>query len=159
MCPSYQATMDEAHSPRGRSRLLFEMLERTRRLADQGGLEVRGGPPLDLCLACKGCKSDCPAQCRHGDVQGGVPCAALQGTTATSCALFARLAAHDRVVPPPAAPCAADECTVASAAPSAARDQGGWPRTAGDPPLRVRVAPGVVGATKAVPGQPERAAA
>ena len=27
MCPSYQATMDEEHSPRGRSRLLFEMLD------------------------------------------------------------------------------------------------------------------------------------
>ena len=62
MCPSYQATMDEAHSPRGRSRLLFEMLNGHERLDDQRGLEVRGGArrPRPV-FACKGCKSDCPA--------------------------------------------------------------------------------------------------
>ncbi|WP_119459421.1 FAD-binding and (Fe-S)-binding domain-containing protein [Rhodospirillaceae bacterium SYSU D60014] len=58
MCPSYMVTGEEMHSTRGRARLLFEM--------------VRGGPldegwrsdavreALDLCLACKGCKGDCP---------------------------------------------------------------------------------------------------
>src|SRR5689334_4511047 len=58
MCPSYQATREERYSTRGRARLLFEMLH--------------GGPiedlwrsqaveeALDLCLGCKGCKSDCP---------------------------------------------------------------------------------------------------
>jgi len=58
MCPSYLATHEEKYSTRGRARLLFEMLH--------------GGPiqnkwasdavedALDLCLACKGCKSDCP---------------------------------------------------------------------------------------------------
>lgn len=60
MCPSYMATNEEKHSTRGRARLLFEMLH--------------GGPiddlwrsaeveeALDLCLGCKGCKSDCPVQ-------------------------------------------------------------------------------------------------
>jgi FAD/FMN-containing dehydrogenase/Fe-S oxidoreductase len=59
MCPSYMATGEERHSTRGRARLLFEML--------QGGL-VRGGwrsrevrEALDLCLSCKSCKSECPA--------------------------------------------------------------------------------------------------
>jgi FAD/FMN-containing dehydrogenase/Fe-S oxidoreductase len=58
MCPSYLATHEEKYSTRGRARLLFEMLH--------------GGPigdrwrsdaveeALNLCLACKGCKSDCP---------------------------------------------------------------------------------------------------
>ena len=58
MCPSYRATREERHSTRGRSRLLFEMLN--------GGV-VRGGwrseevlEALDLCLGCKGCKVECP---------------------------------------------------------------------------------------------------
>ncbi|HEX4346408.1 MAG TPA: FAD-binding and (Fe-S)-binding domain-containing protein, partial [Vicinamibacterales bacterium] len=58
MCPSFRATREEMHSTRGRARLLFEMLE---------GDPLTGGwqdehvkEALDLCLACKGCKSDCP---------------------------------------------------------------------------------------------------
>jgi Fe-S oxidoreductase len=60
MCPSYQVTRDEEHSTRGRARLLFEMM---------GGGVIADGwrsqavhDSLDLCLACKGCKSDCPVQ-------------------------------------------------------------------------------------------------
>ncbi len=58
MCPSYRVTREEMHSTRGRARLLFEMLE---------GDPLKGGwrnpqvkEALDLCLACKGCKGDCP---------------------------------------------------------------------------------------------------
>ena len=58
MCPSYMVTMEEMHSTRGRAHLLFEMLQ---------GDPVRGGwrdpqvkEALDLCLACKGCKGECP---------------------------------------------------------------------------------------------------
>jgi len=58
MCPSYMATREEKHSTRGRSRLLYEALQ---------GDVVKGGwkseevkEALDLCLACKGCKGDCP---------------------------------------------------------------------------------------------------
>ncbi|MFI9245443.1 FAD-binding and (Fe-S)-binding domain-containing protein [Streptomyces sp. NPDC053086] len=61
MCPSYRATMEEEHSTRGRARLLFEMLDGHADSAVQDGwrsAEVRDA--LDLCLACKGCKSDCP---------------------------------------------------------------------------------------------------
>lgn len=58
MCPSFRATDDEQHSTRGRSRLLFEMMQ-GRELADQWRSDaVREA--LDLCLACKGCKEDCP---------------------------------------------------------------------------------------------------
>ena len=58
MCPSYRATREEKHSTRGRSRLLQEMLH---------GDPIKDGwrseevlEALDLCLSCKGCKSDCP---------------------------------------------------------------------------------------------------
>jgi FAD/FMN-containing dehydrogenase/Fe-S oxidoreductase len=58
MCPSFMATREEKHATRGRARLLFEMLQ---------GDPVTGGwkspavkEALDLCLACKGCKGDCP---------------------------------------------------------------------------------------------------
>ena len=62
MCPSYQVTREEEHSTRGRERLLFEMLDGHGDGPITDGwrsTEVRDA--LDLCLACKGCKSDCPA--------------------------------------------------------------------------------------------------
>lgn len=57
MCPSYQATKDEIHSTRGRARLLQEIVN--------GDSDITWSSPavheaLDLCLACKGCASDCP---------------------------------------------------------------------------------------------------
>ncbi|MDH6486691.1 FAD-binding and (Fe-S)-binding domain-containing protein [Streptomyces sp. SAI-127] len=62
MCPSYQVTHEEEHSTRGRARLLFEMLD------GHGDSALRDGwrseavrDALDLCLACKGCRKDCPA--------------------------------------------------------------------------------------------------
>lgn len=58
MCPSYMVTREEKDSTRGRSRMLYEMME---------GDVIRDGwrskavkESLDLCLACKGCKADCP---------------------------------------------------------------------------------------------------
>ena len=58
MCPSYRVTGEERYSTRGRARLLAEML-RGDLITDQWQSdEVREA--LDLCLACKGCKSDCP---------------------------------------------------------------------------------------------------
>ncbi|MEU1118025.1 MULTISPECIES: FAD-linked oxidase C-terminal domain-containing protein [unclassified Streptomyces] len=61
MCPSYRATGEEEHSTRGRARLLFEMLGGHADSPVTDGwrsTEVRDA--LDLCLACKGCRSDCP---------------------------------------------------------------------------------------------------
>ena len=58
MCPSYRATGDEEHSTRGRARLLFEMLQGDVITDGWQSTEVRDA--LDLCLACKGCRSDCP---------------------------------------------------------------------------------------------------
>ncbi|BFU45337.1 FAD-binding and (Fe-S)-binding domain-containing protein [Krasilnikovia sp. MM14-A1004] len=58
MCPSYQVTRDEQHSTRGRARLLFEMLRGE--TVTGGWREQSVADALDLCLACKGCKRDCP---------------------------------------------------------------------------------------------------
>jgi ferredoxin len=58
MCPSYMVTGEEEHSTRGRARLLFEMLAGETITDGWRSEEVRDA--LDLCLACKGCKSDCP---------------------------------------------------------------------------------------------------
>jgi FAD/FMN-containing dehydrogenase/Fe-S oxidoreductase len=58
MCPSFRVTREEQHSTRGRAHLLWEM---TRGEVIRDGWrseEVKSA--LDLCLSCKGCKSDCP---------------------------------------------------------------------------------------------------
>jgi Fe-S oxidoreductase len=58
MCPSYVVTREEEHSTRGRMRLLFEMMRGDIITDGWRSREVRDS--LDLCLACKGCKRDCP---------------------------------------------------------------------------------------------------
>jgi FAD/FMN-containing dehydrogenase len=58
MCPSFHATREEMHSTRGRTRLLFEMLRGD--VIQDGWKDPYIKDALDLCLACKGCKGDCP---------------------------------------------------------------------------------------------------
>ncbi|MEV7866887.1 FAD-binding and (Fe-S)-binding domain-containing protein [Streptomyces sp. NPDC088124] len=58
MCPSFRATGEEQHSTRGRARLLHEMLAGEVVTDGWRSTEVRDA--LDLCLSCKGCRSDCP---------------------------------------------------------------------------------------------------
>jgi Fe-S oxidoreductase len=60
MCPSYQVTREEKHSTRGRARLLFEMLRGE--VITDGWQSNEVADALDLCLACKGCTSDCPVE-------------------------------------------------------------------------------------------------
>ena len=57
MCPSWLATRDEKDTTRGRSRVLQEAVNGTL-VRGLSSPEVRES--LDLCLACKGCASDCP---------------------------------------------------------------------------------------------------
>ncbi|MEU3523713.1 FAD-binding and (Fe-S)-binding domain-containing protein [Streptomyces sp. NPDC038707] len=59
MCPSFRATGEEEHSTRGRARLLHEMLAGD--LVTDGWRSPEVLDALDLCLSCKGCRSDCPA--------------------------------------------------------------------------------------------------
>ncbi|HET8582672.1 MAG TPA: heterodisulfide reductase-related iron-sulfur binding cluster, partial [Jatrophihabitans sp.] len=61
MCPSFMVTREEKHSTRGRARLLQEMTRATGPLEAQWrSEEVKES--LDLCLACKGCRGDCPVR-------------------------------------------------------------------------------------------------
>lgn len=58
MCPSYMATGDETHTPRARANAVRSALSR------HGLLDGLADPALDevmdLCLACKACKTECP---------------------------------------------------------------------------------------------------
>ena len=58
MCPSFRVTGEEQHSTRGRAHLLWEMTKGE--VIREGWRDEHVKQSLDLCLACKGCKSDCP---------------------------------------------------------------------------------------------------
>src|SRR5881409_4006361 len=59
MCPSYMATKDEEHSTRGRANALRAVL--SGRLPAREFTGKRLHAVMDLCLECKGCKAECPA--------------------------------------------------------------------------------------------------
>ena len=59
MCPSYMVTLEEEHSTRGRAHMLFELLQGE--VVREGWQSESVKRALDLCLACKACKSECPA--------------------------------------------------------------------------------------------------
>jgi FAD/FMN-containing dehydrogenase/Fe-S oxidoreductase len=66
MCPSFQATRDEGNSTRGRANLLRALItehrtHNTQRLTQNSELIQSTFNALDLCLACKGCTSECPS--------------------------------------------------------------------------------------------------
>lgn len=59
MCPSYQATLDEQHSTRGRANALREFMSQK---PDGKGIEhPELAEVMDLCIQCKGCTSECPS--------------------------------------------------------------------------------------------------
>jgi FAD/FMN-containing dehydrogenase/Fe-S oxidoreductase len=58
MCPSFRVTREEEHSTRGRAHLLWEMTKGD--VIQNQWRDHHVKDSLDLCLACKGCKSDCP---------------------------------------------------------------------------------------------------
>ena len=60
MCPSFQATKDEMHSTRGRANLLRDFFEKPQSSKANISSEVVF-EALELCLACKGCKAECPS--------------------------------------------------------------------------------------------------
>lgn len=60
MCPSFQATREEGNSTRGRANLLRGLMSSTN--VEPSTLNVDDVySSLDLCLACKGCTSECPS--------------------------------------------------------------------------------------------------
>ncbi len=58
MCPSWRVTHEEEHSTRGRAHLLWEMAKGD--VIRDGWRDENVKESLDLCLSCKGCKTDCP---------------------------------------------------------------------------------------------------
>ncbi|WP_110972742.1 FAD-binding and (Fe-S)-binding domain-containing protein [Pseudomonas huaxiensis] len=58
MCPSFRATREEKYSTRGRARLFFELLKGD--VIEDAWQNEEVKDSLDLCLSCKGCKTDCP---------------------------------------------------------------------------------------------------
>ena len=61
MCPSFQATREEMYTTRGRANLLRALI--SGRFGETGTAEGMEAvwQALDLCLACKGCKTECPS--------------------------------------------------------------------------------------------------
>ncbi|MCK5719100.1 MAG: FAD-binding protein [Thiomargarita sp.] len=59
MCPSYQVTQEEYYSTRGRANLLRQALYADNYISEFASEELK--KTLDLCLSCKACKSECPA--------------------------------------------------------------------------------------------------
>ncbi len=59
MCPSFMATHDESTTTRARANILREFITNSKKLNPFDHKEIYD--ILDLCLACKGCKSECPS--------------------------------------------------------------------------------------------------
>ena len=59
MCPSYMATRDERNSTRARANILREFLTQSTKKNPFDYQEIY--EVMDLCLSCKGCKSECPS--------------------------------------------------------------------------------------------------
>ncbi|OMP76937.1 FAD-binding and (Fe-S)-binding domain-containing protein [[Flexibacter] sp. ATCC 35208] len=59
MCPSYMATRNEKDTTRARANILREFLTHSNKENRFDHKEIK--EVLDLCLACKGCKSECPS--------------------------------------------------------------------------------------------------
>lgn len=59
MCPSYMASLDEHTTTRARANVLREFLTRSERKNPFSHREIYD--VMDLCLSCKGCKSECPS--------------------------------------------------------------------------------------------------
>lgn len=66
MCPSYMATKDEKDSTRGRANV-FRQVFTGEDPAGYASEELREA--LDLCLSCKACKSECPANVDMGKMK------------------------------------------------------------------------------------------
>jgi FAD/FMN-containing dehydrogenase/Fe-S oxidoreductase len=66
MCPSFMATRNEKETTRARANVLREMMT-------NGGKDALGRPEIkavmDLCLSCKGCKSECPSNVDVGKLK------------------------------------------------------------------------------------------
>jgi FAD/FMN-containing dehydrogenase/Fe-S oxidoreductase len=101
MCPSYMATKDEKHTTRARANILRDVLTNSTKANKFDSEEIKD--VLDLCLECKGCKSDCPSNVDMAAMKAeflqnyydanGIPFASkMIANVATSNALFSNVA-------------------------------------------------------------------
>lgn len=67
MCPSYMATRNEKDTTRARANILREMITRSDKANPFAHDEIKD--VLDLCLSCKGCKSECPSNVDMGKLK------------------------------------------------------------------------------------------
>lgn len=67
MCPSYMATRNEKETTRARANILREMIGRERDGNPFAQEEIK--EVMDLCLSCKGCKSECPSNVDMGKLK------------------------------------------------------------------------------------------
>lgn len=64
MCPSYMATRNEKDTTRARANILREFLTTPNKITSKTNNAITANEvkqALDLCLSCKGCKSECPS--------------------------------------------------------------------------------------------------
>lgn len=62
LCPSFKATADSLHSPKGRSEAIRHWLSQERAERRDAALDHAVKEALDLCLSCRACASTCPVQ-------------------------------------------------------------------------------------------------
>ncbi|HEY3404759.1 MAG TPA: FAD-binding and (Fe-S)-binding domain-containing protein, partial [Ohtaekwangia sp.] len=67
MCPSYMATRKEKDTTRARANILREMITRSDLANPFAQDEIK--EVMDLCLSCKGCKSECPSNVDMGKLK------------------------------------------------------------------------------------------
>lgn len=67
MCPSYMATRNEKETTRARANMLREMIGRSHSANPFASEEIKD--VMDLCLSCKGCKSECPSNVDMGKLK------------------------------------------------------------------------------------------
>jgi FAD/FMN-containing dehydrogenase/Fe-S oxidoreductase len=67
MCPSYMATRQEKDTTRARANILREMITRSDKKNPFAHDEI--ADVMDLCLSCKGCKSECPSNVDMGKLK------------------------------------------------------------------------------------------
>ncbi|MTI40954.1 FAD-binding and (Fe-S)-binding domain-containing protein [Fulvivirga lutimaris] len=67
MCPSYMATKNEKDTTRARANILREVLTNSEKANAFDSAEIK--EVMDLCLSCKGCKSECPSNVDVGKLK------------------------------------------------------------------------------------------
>ena len=68
MCPSFMATRNEKDTTRARANILRETLTHSHKLNKFDSQEIK--EVMDLCLSCKGCKSECPSNVDMARLKG-----------------------------------------------------------------------------------------